>query len=161
MPSFDVISEVDQHELANAVDQANRELETRFDFRAIEAAFRLEGEGLILEAPEDFHLQQMNDILRDKLVKRKLDPRCLDEGKIDGSGRFRRRSFKLRLALDIDNAKKIAKLIKDGKYKVQAAIQGDKVRVTGKKRDDLQEVMAALRNSEAIGIPLQFNNFKD
>ena len=161
MPSFDVISEVDQHELANAIDQANRELQTRFDFRGIEANFKLEGEGLVLEAPEDFHLQQMNDILRDKLVKRKLDPRCLDEGKIDGSGRFRRRSFKLRLALDIDNAKKIAKLIKEGKFKVQAAIQGDKVRVTGKKRDDLQEVMAALRATEAIEIPLQFNNFKD
>lgn len=161
MPSFDTVSEIDHHELTNAVDQANRELKTRFDFRGIEASFELDNEKISMRAPEDFHLEQMNPILREKLVKREIDPRCLDDAKVEGDGRFRRQSHKLRSSLDQDTAKKIVKLIKEGKFKVQASIQGDKVRVTGKKRDDLQEVMAALRNDETLGVPLQFNNFKD
>ncbi len=161
MPSFDAVSEIDRHELTNAIDQANRELKTRFDFRNVEATFELDDEKIMLRGPEDFHLEQMRPILREKLVKREIDPRCLGDGKIEGDGRFRRETLKLRLGLDQDTAKKMVKLIKDGKFKVQASIQGDKVRVTGKKRDDLQEVIAALRKDETLGVPLQFNNFKD
>lgn len=161
MPSFDAVSEIDRHELTNAIDQANRELKTRFDFRNIEASFELDDEKIMLRAPEDFHLEQMRPILREKLVKREIDPRCLGDGNVEGDGRFRRETLKLRLGLDQDTAKKMVKLIKDGKFKVQASIQGDKVRVNGKKRDDLQEVIAALRKDETLGVPLQFNNFKD
>lgn len=161
MPSFDVVSEVDRHELTNAVDQANRELATRFDFRNIEATFELDAEKILLRAPEDFHLEQMRPILREKLVKRNIDPRCLGTSKVDGDGRYRRETLPLRVGLEQDTAKKMVKLIKESKIKVQAAIQGDKVRITGKKRDDLQEVIAMLRKDETLGVPLQYENFKD
>lgn len=161
MPSFDVVSEIDQHELTNAVDQANRELATRFDFRGVDAKYLLEEERIVMQALEEFQIEQMRDILRDKMAKRKIDPRSLEEKDIEGSGKHKRQALMLRNGLQQDAAKKIVKLIKDGKYKVQAAIQGDKVRVTGKKRDDLQEVIAALRKAEELEVPLQFNNFKD
>ncbi len=160
MPSFDVVSEVDFQEVRNAVDQANRELSTRFDFRGVDASYELKDETVAVQAPEEFQLQQMDDILRDKLVRRQLDPRCLVPGDIEGAGKLKRRSYSLIQGLDSDQARDIVKRIKTGKFKVQTQVQGDKVRVTGKKRDDLQAVIAMLREAE-LEIPLQYNNFRD
>jgi cyclic-di-GMP-binding protein len=161
MPSFDVVSEVDVQEVRNAVDQANRELETRFDFRGVEAGFALKDEEIEMHAPEEFQLGQMQDILRDKLTRRKVDAQCLREGDVEGAGKLKRQRFSLIQGIDTDSARAIVKLIKGSKIKVQAAIQGDKVRVTGKKRDDLQQVIALLRDAEELDLPLQFNNFRD
>jgi len=163
MPSFDIVSEVDDHELTNAVDQASRELTTRFDFRGIEAGFALEKTPslrIVVHAPEDFRLEQMIDILRDKLVRRKVDARCLDAGETEGAGRVRRQNIAIRQGIDRDTSRDIVKRIKDSKLKVQAAVQGEKVRVTGKKRDDLQATMALLR-AQTFEQPLQFDNFRD
>jgi hypothetical protein len=163
MPSFDIVSEVDEHELANAVDQASRELTTRFDFRGVDAGFALEktpSMRIVLHAPEDFRLEQMIDILRDKLVRRKVDPRCLDASDTEGAGRVRRQELAIRQGIDHDASRDIVRRIKDSKLKVQAAIHGEKVRVTGKKRDDLQAVMQMLRDAE-LPLPLQFDNFRD
>jgi len=160
MPSFDVVSEIDLHELSNAVDQANREVETRFDFRGAEARFELEGEEISLSAQNEFQLQQMMDILLNKMVKRGVDIDCLETGEAEASGRRARQKATVRQGVDKDTARKIVKLIKDMKLKVQAAIQGDQVRVTGKKRDDLQQVMGMLREQK-LGLPLQFTNFRD
>ncbi|HAR30150.1 MAG TPA: YajQ family cyclic di-GMP-binding protein [Gammaproteobacteria bacterium] len=161
MPSFDTVSEVDMQEVRNAVDQAARELVTRFDFRGIDAGFELEGEAIKLHAQEEFQLDQMLDILKDKLIKRGVDVRALDPGKVEASGKQKRQSFALKQGIDRDAAKLIVGLIKDAKLKVQTQIQGDQVRVTGKKRDDLQEAIALMRKSEAIKIPLDFTNFRD
>ncbi len=160
MPSFDVVSEVDLHELSNAVDQANREVETRFDFKGSDARFELSGEEITLSAENEFQLQQMMDILRNKMVKRGVDIGCLEIGEAEASGRRAQQKVTVRQGVDKDTARKIVKLIKDMKLKVQAAIQGDQVRVTGKKRDDLQKVMAMLREQK-LGLPLQFTNFRD
>jgi cyclic-di-GMP-binding protein len=160
MPSFDVVSEVDLQEVRNAVDQANRELTTRFDFRGVDAGFELETEAIVLSAPEEFQLTQMVDMLRGKLVRRNLDPRCLEAGKIEGAGKVRRQRFKLLQGIDKDHSRDIVKRIKDAKIKVQAAIQGEKVRVTGKQRDDLQQAMALLKGAD-LDIALQFDNFRD
>jgi hypothetical protein len=143
------------------VDQAARELVTRFDFRGIDAGFELEGEAIKLHAQEEFQLDQMLDILKDKLIKRGVDVRALDPGKVEASGKQKRQSFALKQGIDRDAAKLIVGLIKDAKLKVQTQIQGDQVRVTGKKRDDLQEAIALMRKSEAIKIPLDFTNFRD
>jgi hypothetical protein len=148
-------------EVRNAVDQAARELVTRFDFRGIDAGFELEGEAIKLHAQEEFQLDQMLDILKDKLIKRGVDVRALDPGKVEASGKQKRQSFALKQGIDRDAAKLIVGLIKDAKLKVQTQIQGDQVRVTGKKRDDLQEAIALMRKSEAIKIPLDFTNFRD
>jgi cyclic-di-GMP-binding protein len=161
MPSFDTVSEVDMQEVRNAVDQAARELATRFDFRGVDAGFELEGEAIKLHAQEEFQLEQMLDILKDKLIKRGVDVRALDPGKVEASGKQKRQSFALKQGIDRDAAKLIVGLIKDAKLKVQTQIQGDQVRVTGKKRDDLQEAIALMRKSEAIKIPLDFTNFRD
>jgi uncharacterized protein YajQ (UPF0234 family) len=161
MPSFDTVSEVEMQEVRNAVDQAARELVTRFDFRGIDAGFELEGEAIKLHAQEEFQLDQMLDILKDKLIKRGVDVRALDPGKVEASGKQKRQSFALKQGIDRDAAKLIVGLIKDAKLKVQTQIQGDQVRVTGKKRDDLQEAIALMRKSEAIKIPLDFTNFRD
>ena len=160
MPSFDVVSEVDLQEVRNAVDQANRELATRYDFRGIEASFVLEEKALLLRAQEEFQLTQMIDILRGKFARRNLDPRCLAEDKMEAAGREKRQRFRLVTGIDKDKSREIVKAIKDSKAKVQASIMGEKVRVTGKKRDDLQQVIAMLRDAK-LGIPLQFDNFKD
>ena len=160
MPSFDVVSEVDLQEVRNAVDQANRELGTRFDFRGVDAEFELLDAGIRVAAEEEFQVSQLEDILRDKLVKRGIDGRCLDPGEIEGAGKQKRRTYGLAQGIDRDTAKKITKLVKDSRIKVQAQINGEKVRITGKKRDDLQSVMAALKESD-ISIPLQFDNFRD
>ncbi len=160
MPSFDVVSELDLQEVRNAVDQANRELATRYDFRGIDAAFELVDRSIAMKAPEEFQLDQMDDILRGKLVRRNVDVRCLDPGKTEASGKEKRRRHGLKSGIDKDSAREVVKHIKESKLKVQAAIQGDKVRVTGKKRDDLQQVIALLKGMD-VGLPLQFDNFRD
>jgi len=160
MPSFDVVSEVDFQEVRNAVDQATRELSTRFDFKGVDAGFELVDEHIRLHAQEEFQLEQMVDILSDKLIRREVDVRVLDPGKIEASGRQKRQQFALKQGIDRDNGKLIVKLIKDAKLKVQTQVQGDQVRVTGKKRDDLQEAMAMLRKAE-VDVPLGFTNFRD
>jgi cyclic-di-GMP-binding protein len=160
MPSFDVVSEIDLQEVRNAVDQSNRELETRFDFRGVQAGFELVDGAIELRAPEEFQLGQMQDILRDKLTRRKVDADCLEPGDVEGAGKQKRQRFDLIQGIDADRSREIVKLIKGSKIKVQTSVQGDKVRVTGKKRDDLQQVIALLRGAE-LGLPLQFINFRD
>lgn len=161
MPSFDAISEVELFELNNAVDQANRELSTRYDFRGIEASFERQEAAVELTAEAEMQLDQMMDILRSKLVARKIDVRVIDVQDIRHRGKLLHQTVVIRQGIETDLARKIVKMIKDKKMKVQAAIQGDKVRVTGKKRDDLQKVMAMLKSSEEIDQPLQFDNFRD
>jgi len=160
MPSFDVVSEYDSHEASNAVDQANREIDTRFDFRGSNASFTLENENILLESDNEFQLQQMLDILNNKLIKRGIDIACVDVGDPELRGQRARQNLTLKEGIDQPTAKKIVKMVKDKKMKVQSAIQGDKVRITGKKRDDLQAVMAMLKE-EKLDVPLQFNNFRD
>ena len=138
MPSFDVVSEVDFHEVTNAVDQANRELKTRFDFRGVDAKFERTEDVVRVTAEADIQLDQMIDILRAKLVKRSIDPKVMDIGDQEHVGKLLHKNIKIQEGVESLLAKKIVKLIKDKKMKVQAAIQGEKVRVTGKKRDDLQ-----------------------
>ena len=161
MPSFDAVSEVELHELNNAVDQANRELSTRYDFRGVEASFQRQEATVELTAEADIQLDQMMDILRSKLVARKIDVRVIDLQDVRHRGKLLHQTVVIRQGIETDLARKIVKMIKDKKMKVQAAIQGDKVRVTGKKRDDLQQVMAMLKAAEEIDQPLQFNNFRD
>ena len=161
MPSFDAISEVELFELNNAVDQANRELSTRYDFRGIEASFERQEAAVELTAEAEMQLDQMMDILRSKLVARKIDVRVIDVQDIRHRGKLLHQTVVIRQGIETDLARKIVKMIKDKKMKVQAAIQGEKVRVTGKKRDDLQKVMAMLKSSEDIDQPLQFDNFRD
>ncbi len=160
MPSFDVVSEIDKHEVSNAVDQANREVGTRFDFKGVNASFEQSEYVVTLTAEAEFQVQQMLDILRAKLVKRGVDVGCIETGDIQLSGMKSFQEATLRQGVDAPLAKKIVKMIKDKKMKVQAAIQGDQVRVTGKKRDNLQEVIAMLKK-EDLGLPLQFSNFRD
>ncbi len=160
MPSFDIVSEIDNHELANAVDQANREIGIRFDFKGTNS--RVEQNELVLSvhAPSDFQVKQVYDILVAKLVKREIDIKCLDAGDIEMSGQESRQTITIRAGIDKELARKIVKQVKEMKRKVQAAIQGEQVRITGKKRDDLQAVMAELRGA-GYDMPLQFNNFRD
>lgn len=160
MPSFDVVSEVDMQEIRNAVDQAMRELGTRFDFKNVDSGFELTGGRIQLFAEEEFQLGQMLDILRDKLTRRGVDVRVLEPGAVEASGKQKRQHFDLKQGIDRDAARRIVKLIKDTKLKVQSQIQGDQVRVTGKKRDDLQGVMGMLKEAD-LDIPLNFNNFRD
>jgi len=160
MPSFDVVSEVDMHELSNAVDQANREVATRYDFKGSDAKFEQSGTELTLSGGGEFQLQQMMDILQKKMVKRGVDIGSLDVGKTETTNFVARQKVTVRQGIDKEMAKKVVKLIKDTKLKVQASIQGEQVRVTGKKRDDLQKVMAFLKEQK-IGLPLQYTNFRD
>ncbi|MEZ8607086.1 YajQ family cyclic di-GMP-binding protein [Vibrio sp. 10N.239.311.G01] len=160
MPSFDIISEVEAVELRNAVDNANRELSTRFDFRGVDASFDYKDESVKLTAQDDFQLKQMRDILRSNLTKRNVDPNAMEAKAADQTGRTWHQTVIFKQGIETDVAKKIVKLIKDNKVKVQASIQGEKVRVTGKKRDDLQAVMALVRGGE-LGQPFQFDNFRD
>lgn len=161
MPSFDIVSEFDKHEASNAVDQANREIQTRFDFKGVTASFELNGETVSLEAEVDFQLKQMLEVLRNKLIARGIDARCMDAKDPVLSGVRARQEVVLKQGLDQKEAKEIVKRIKDSKLKVQAQIQGEKVRVTGKKRDDLQAVMALLKGEGGPDLPLQFDNFRD
>tara|TARA_Y100001934_G_scaffold279247_1_gene382484 strand:+ start:444 stop:926 length:483 start_codon:yes stop_codon:yes gene_type:complete len=160
MPSFDVVSEVDWHEVTNAVDQANRELQTRFDFRGVDAKFEKQDEVVRVTAEADIQIEQMIDILGAKMVKRSIDPKVMDIGDQEHVGKLLHKTIRIRQGVESLLAKRIVKLIKEKKLKVQSAIQGDKVRVTGKKRDDLQQVIALLKDEE-FDVPLQFNNFRD
>jgi uncharacterized protein YajQ (UPF0234 family) len=160
MPSFDVVSEINTHELSNAVDQAVRELEQRFDFKGTGARFELEETTVTMTASADFQLKQMLDILKLRLAKRGIDVGCLELKDPEITLASARQLVLLKHGIDAETGKKVSKLLKDSKLKVQAQIQGDKVRVTGKKRDDLQEAIALLKKSE-LEVPLQFNNFRD
>lgn len=160
MPSFDIVSKVDQHEITNAVDQANREVTTRFDFKDSNAQFDLKDDKILFTAETDFQLKQMKEVLVNKLAKRQVDVQALEYKEPEISHRQARQEVIIRQGITQEIAKTIVKFIKDKKLKVQAAIQGEQVRVTGKKRDDLQEVIAALRK-EDFKLPLQFENFRD
>lgn len=161
MPSFDIVSEIDQPELTNGLHQANKELSTRFDFKGTDTRVEHSGSSLTAYADNDFQVRQAVDILREKLAKRGLDLGCLHYQEIEevGGGKAKQ-VIDLKEGIDTDLGRKLVKQIKDKKLKVQTAIQGNQLRVTGKKRDDLQQVIAFLREAD-VGIPLQFNNFRD
>jgi cyclic-di-GMP-binding protein len=161
MPSFDVVSEVDMHEVRNSVDQANREIGNRFDFKGADARIELEDNRITLHAQVEFQLQQMQDILLPRLAKRGVDVGCLDtSAEPVTSGQRVYQVLTVRSGIDQELGRKIVRLVKDSKLKVQTAIQGEKLRITGKKRDDLQQVIAMLRQAE-LELPLQYENFRD
>ena len=160
MPSFDVVSEVDLHELTNAVDQAQRIVTNRFDFKGVEASFAREERTVVVTAEAEFQIVQMEDMLRSALIKCNIDPGAMDSGEAVASGKTVTQTIVLRHGLDSAQCKSIVKKTKESKLKVQAQVQGEQVRVTGKKRDDLQQVMAVLREGD-FGAPLQFSNFRD
>jgi uncharacterized protein YajQ (UPF0234 family) len=160
MPSFDVISEVDKHELTNAVDQASRELLNRFDFKGVDATFALDGFVIALSAPSDFQLKQMLEILRQRLTARKIDVRALDVGEPEINVASARQSVTVKQGIEQPVSKKIIAAIKAAKLKVDTQINGEKLRISGKKKDDLQLAMALLRKSD-FDVPLQFDNFRD
>lgn len=159
MPSFDVVSELDAHELTNAMDNAAKELERRYDLRG-KASIEFKDKTITLTAEADFMLEQLIEIVKMSLVKRKIDEQCLECKDSYGSGKVVKQELTLREGIDKELAKKIVAAVKEAKLKVQASIQGEQVRITGKKRDDLQDAMALLRTQE-LGLPLQFNNFRD
>lgn len=161
MPSFDIVSEVDTVEVKNAVEQANKEIGTRYDFKGSDARVEQADKLLTLYADSDFQLEQVHDVLIAKLAKRSVDVRCLERGKLEKvSGNKVKQEIKVRAGIEQDLAKKLVKLVKDSKLKAQASIQGDAVRVSGAKRDVLQEVIALARK-EITEFPLQFQNFRD
>jgi len=160
MPSFDIVSEVDLHQFTNAVDQAARVIETRFDFKGISASFERDKLTCTLTAEADFQIDQMVDLLRASLIKCKIDPLAMEVGELQPTGKQVKKVATMRNGLETDLAKKIVKMIKEGKTKVTTQIQDQQVRVTGKKRDDLQEVMAMLRAAK-LEQPLQYTNFRD
>lgn len=160
MPSFDVVSKVDLHELTNAVDQARRELDKRYDLRGTGARFELEGEVITQFAASEYQLEQLLDILRLRASARGIDPRCLDLGAVEVNLAGAHRVIKLKQGIEQAVAKKLVAQIREARLKVEAQIQGDKLRVTGKKRDDLQLAIALLRKAP-IELPLQFENFRD
>jgi uncharacterized protein YajQ (UPF0234 family) len=161
MPSFDVVSEANIVEVRNAVDQANKEITTRFDFKGSDARIEQKERELTAFADAEFQLGQVRDVLTNKLVKRNVDVRFLDIGKVEKIGGDKvKQVIKIKNGIESDDAKKIVRLIKDSKMKVQASIQGDAVRIAGAKRDDLQAAMAMLRK-DVPDLPLEFNNFRD
>tara|TARA_B110000503_G_scaffold132105_1_gene207666 strand:- start:2362 stop:2844 length:483 start_codon:yes stop_codon:yes gene_type:complete len=160
MPSFDVVSELDSHEVSNALDQANREVTTRYDFKGVNARFD-QGEDMVtMRADVEFQLQQMLPILHEKLIKRGIDIRCLELKDPETTNMKSSQVVLMKSGLEKELAKKVVKYLKEQKLKVQSQVQGDQVRVTGKKRDDLQEAIASLREGE-FDMPLQFSNFRD
>jgi len=161
MPSFDVVSEANQVEVKNAVEQANKEIGTRFDFKGSDARVEQKELELTAYADSDFQLGQVRDVLTSKMAKRNVDVRFLDIGKIEKIGGDKvKQVIRVKKGIETEDAKKIQRLIKDSKIKVQASIQGDSLRVTGAKRDDLQATMAILRK-DVTDLPLEFNNFRD
>ncbi len=161
MPSFDVVSEANLVEVKNALDQSNKEISTRFDFKGSDARVEQKERELTAYADSEFQLNQVREVLTGKLVKRNVDVRFMDNGKIEKIGGDKvKQIIKIKNGIESDAAKKIVRLIKDSKMKVQASIQGDAVRITGAKRDDLQAAMALLRK-EVTDLPLEFNNFRD
>ena len=160
MPSFDVVSEIDQHELTNAIDQANREISNRFDFKGTNSKVELVENSLTIISSSEFQVKQIHDILESKIVKRSIDIRCLEYGDIVENNKEAQQSVAIKKGVDTELARKIVKMIKGSKLKVQAAIQGDQVRITGKKRDDLQETITAIKEAK-FELPLQYINFRD
>ena len=160
MPSLDIVSETDLEEVRNATDNASRELTTRFDFRGVEASFEWKSPAITLKAEEEFQLSQMQDMLRTQLAKRKIDAKAMTIGKTEHTGKTYSQKVTFAEGIEQPVAKKVIKLIKDAKLKVQASIQGEQVRVTGKKRDDLQGVMQLIREAD-LEQSFQFNNFRD
>lgn len=160
MPSFDIVSEVDHHELSNAVDQANREVGTRFDFKGSDSSFELAEQVITLKSQSEFQLEQMLDILYSKLAKRGIELEAADPQEPEIMAKTATQRVLIREGIDKDDAREIVKQIKAAKLKVQASVQGEQVRVTGKKRDDLQGAIQLLKQAE-LGLPLQFKNFRD
>ena len=163
MPSFDIVSEITMHEIKNAVDNASRDLSNRWDFRNVTASIELneKNETIKVATESDFQLEQLIDILRNAMQKRSIEPTSLDiPADYEHSGKTYSKEIKIKQGIETELAKKITKLIKDSKLKVQSQIQGDKVRVTGKSRDDLQSVIQLVKGAE-LGQPFQFNNFRD
>jgi cyclic-di-GMP-binding protein len=160
LPSFDVVSEVDFQEVDNAVDQAKRELSTRYDFRGVTAEYTRLGDDVQLTAQADIQLDQMLDILRSKFIRRRVDPKVMEIADPVARGKLLHQTVIIRQGIESLLAKKIVKMIKDQRLKVQAAIQGEQVRITGKKRDDLQAVISFLKEAE-LDVPLQYQNFRD
>jgi uncharacterized protein YajQ (UPF0234 family) len=161
MPSMDVVSEIDKQEIKNAVDQTTREVATRWDFKGHNVSLEMSEYVVTLIASTEFQLDQMAPIFEGCLIKRKIKVSCLEYGDVKGMGKQVKRPVTLRQGLDKPLAQKVVKIIKNSQLKVQAAIQGEMVRVTGKKRDDLQQVMQLLRSDDSIELPLQFKNLKD
>ncbi|MCY0963863.1 YajQ family cyclic di-GMP-binding protein [Parathalassolituus penaei] len=161
MPSFDVVSEVDKHEAQNAVDTAGRELSTRFDFRGVDASFELKDLVVTMTADHEFQLEQMKSMLTGAMTKRGIKVNCLEYSKLEGSGKQVKIKATMRQGIDSDLGRKMVKMVKDSKIKVQVSLAGDTVRVQGKSRDDLQQVMAMFRSDDSIDMPLAFKNFKD
>lgn len=160
MPSFDIVSEVNKHELTNMVDQVQREIDNRFDFRGTKCAVTLDNLTLTLTGDSEFHIQQLKEIVINKCAKRDIDPKSLDFQKTESNLSQSKQTVLVKDGIDTDLGKKITKIIKDSKVKVQASIQQDQVRVTGKKRDDLQAVMQVLKEAD-LPLPLQYQNFRD
>ena len=160
MPSFDVVSDFDAQEARNAVDQANREVNQRFDFKGTGSTYEFENPVVTLKSQSDFQLKQMTDILHQKLAKRGIDIACIDAAEPEITGSEARQQLTLRSGIDTELARKLVKMVKQSKLKVQAAIQGDQVRVSGKKRDDLQAAIRLFKDAE-IDLPLQYENFRD
>ena len=160
MPSFDIVSEINMHELSNAIDQANKEVTTRYDFKGTDSRFEFSKDIITMHSETDFQLKQMYDVLQSKLVKRGIDLKFLEPGKIVESGKGARQEITVKQGIETDMARKMVKMVKDKKMKVQAAIQGEKLRISGKKRDDLQEVIAMFKQAN-LGIPLQYVNMRD
>ena len=160
MPSFDVVSQVNMHELENAIDQANREISNRFDFKGTDSRIEKTENNITLIAPAEFQIRQVDDILQNRMSKRGIDIKCLEYGPVNESNNQARQQISVREGISRDLSKKITKIIKDSGIKVQASVQGEQVRVTGKKRDDLQQVIAILKKS-SVDVPLQYVNFRD
>lgn len=160
MPSFDIVSEVDNHELVNAIDQTNREIANRFDFKGTNSRVELNDHVLTVITPSEFQVKQVVEILETKMSKRGIDIQCLDRGTITEANNEARQLITIKQGVDKETARKLVKLIKNSKMKVQAAIQGEQVRVTGKKRDDLQDIISLVKNTDT-DLPIQFNNFRD
>ena len=160
MPSFDVVSQVNMNEVTNAVNQANREIEIRFDFKGKNAKFELEASQITMRAPDEFQLNQMYDVLTSKLASRKVNVGCLEREAVQTNVSDAWQVVQVRQGIDAELARRLVKTVKEEKLKVQVTIQGDKLRVTGKKRDDLQQVISLLKEVKAT-LPLQYENFRD
>lgn len=160
MPSFDIVSEINMEEVRNATENASRELSTRFDFRGVEASFEYKEKTVVMKAEAEFQLQQMESMFRNACAKRGVDTSAIDVKPFDAHGKTYRQTIAFKEGIEQPMAKKIVKLVKDAKLKVQTAIQGDELRVTGKKRDDLQQVISLVKSSD-LGQPFQYKNFRD
>ncbi len=160
MPSFDIVSELNRHELTNAVDQTNREVGNRYDFKGSNAKVVESENELSLEAQTKFQIDQIRQVLHQKMSKRGIDISAIESGEVEERGKVAIQKIVLKEGIDKEVARKIIKSVKESKLKVQAAIQGEQVRITGKKRDDLQQVIAFIKSND-FGQPLQFNNFRD